>query len=112
MPHLSHSLKSSLYWFVQDVSKGLLENDAWDFDFDLHVPDWTQYQATILEPTIFATAFSIWMNNIELDESGNVLNEEHAALRAFQCLRPHFDPTFSHKDVQPPFADWELLEAQ
>lgn len=110
MPHLSKSLKSALYWFVQDVSKGLLEDSGWDFDFDLHVLDWNQYQSVILDPTIIVTAYTVWMNNIQTDELGNVLNEEYAALRAFQVLRPHFDPAYD--GPTPPFADWELVEEQ
>ncbi len=30
--------------------------------------------------------------------------------RSFQTLRPHFDPSFSFKDIQPPFEGWELEE--
>lgn len=113
---IPHHLKSALYWFVDFISKGLLDNKAWDFhpleDFDSQTISWDKYIATITHPTIIKTAFTIWMNNIRMNEDGTVENEEYAAFRAFQCLRPHFDPRYSHDDIVPPFSDEELAEAQ
>ncbi len=110
---LSISLKSSLYWFVEDLSKGLLDNEGWDFDYenlDSIEGLWEKYQKAILDPSIIKLVFSIWSNNIEIDENGSVLNEDRSSLRAFQYLRSCFDPDFDAGDIVPPLEDWEMVE--
>ena len=116
MNSIPHDLKRALYWFVDYTTKGLLDNPAWDFDpveaFETEQLDWDKYIATITDPTIIKTAFTIWMNNIQMNDDGTVQNEDYAEWRAFQCLRPHFDDRFAHADIDPPFTDEELAEPQ
>ena len=110
---LSTSLKSSLYWFVEDLSKGLLDNEDWDFGYenlDTIEGLWEKYQKAILDPSTIKQVFSIWSNNIEIDEKGNILNEDAASLRAFQYLRSCFDPDFDASDIVPPLEGWEIIE--
>ena len=110
---LSPSLKSSLYWFVEDLSKGLLQDENWDFNleyFDKHENSWGKYQKTICDPFVMKQVFSIWSNNIELNEKEEVINDEHSAIRAFQFLRVQFDPNFTYEDIKPPLEDWETKE--
>jgi hypothetical protein len=67
MKPIPHDLKCSLYWFVNSISKGLLDNPAWELDpidqFNSGQLNWDEYLATINDPTIISTAFTIWMNN-------------------------------------------------
>jgi hypothetical protein len=57
------------------------------------------------EPSAIEQAFAIYVNVIELDENGTVLNAKYAEKRAADYLRSYCDPDF---EVDPPFADWEL----
>ena len=50
-------------------------------------------------------AFSIFMNNIELDNEGNVLNYKYCERRAAEYIRKYFDSDYS---LDKPFEDWEL----
>lgn len=50
-------------------------------------------------------AFSIFMNNIELDNEGNVLNYKYCERRAAEYIRRYFKPDYS---LDKPFEDWEL----
>ena len=116
MNPIPHDLKSALYWFVSNISKGLLQNENWDFDpiedFDSGTLCWDKYVQTINDSTVITTAFTIWMNNIQINENGMVENSEYAAFRAFQCLRTHFDTRFVHENIVPPFSEEELTEPQ
>ncbi len=112
---LTPSLKGALYWFVEDLTKGLLQDDNWNFDpemFDDERLDWDRYLAVIQDPTIIKMVYTIWSNNLELNTHGAVLNELHARFRAFQYLRSQFDDSYTHDLVEPEFATWELEEAQ
>ena len=113
---LPASLKSGLYWFVSDLSKGLLENDQWDFDtewFDNDRLDWDKYTAALLDPTVLTTTISIWMNNLAIDDAGCVSDAEHSAFRAAQYLRTQFDDAFTLDSIiPPPLGAWELREWQ
>lgn len=57
------------------------------------------------EPSAIEQAFAIYVNVIEVDESGTVLNAKYAEKRATQYVRAYCDASFQ---VQPPFEDWEL----
>lgn len=60
---------------------------------------------TLKEESSFAEqAFAVFMNNLELDEDGSVLNYKHCEHRAAQYIRHYFDPDY---EVQPPFDFWE-----
>ena len=81
------------YWFAHGTIGGpLLEG--------------IDYTGDILqEESSFAElAFAIFMNNLEVDESGNVLNYTYCENRAAQSVRRYFDRDYK---VVPPFENWE-----
>ena len=109
------SIKSALYWFVSDLTKGLLEHDQWDFesdDFETGRFDWDRYTRALLDPTVLTTTVSIWMNNLAFDAQGNASNVEYSSFRAMQYLRTQFDDTFELHAIAPALAAWELREWQ
>ncbi len=48
--------------------------------------------------------YAIYVNVLELDEQGELLNHNHAEKRATDYLRAYLDPTFK---VDPPYEAWE-----
>lgn len=56
------------------------------------------------ESSFIEQAFAIFMNNLELDSAGNVLNYKYSENRAAQYIRSYFDGDYK---VSPPFEDWE-----
>jgi len=68
--------------------------------------DGIDYTGEVLkEESSFAEqAFAIFMNNLEIDENGNVLNYKYSENRAAQYIRSYFDKNFT---VVPPFETWE-----
>jgi hypothetical protein len=73
---IPHNLKCSLYWLVNSISKGLLDNSDWELDsvdeFNSGQLNWDEYLVTINDPTIISPAFTIWMNNIQMDDDDMV----------------------------------------
>lgn len=57
------------------------------------------------ESSFAEQAFAIFMNNLEVDEDGNVLNYKYAENRAAQYIRRYFDSSYT---VEPPFENWEM----
>ncbi len=56
------------------------------------------------EPSAIEQVFAIYVNVIELDDDGNVLNAKYAEKRATDYLRSYCDRSFT---VEPPYEDWE-----
>jgi hypothetical protein len=56
------------------------------------------------EPSAIEMAYAIFVNVLELDENGRVLNAQHAQKRATDYLRAYCDPSF---EVDPPYEAWE-----
>ncbi len=56
-------------------------------------------------PSNVEAIFSVYMNNIEMDDDGIVLNNKHAMKRAAQYIRSTYDSDYV---VVPEFEDWEL----
>lgn len=56
------------------------------------------------EPSAIEQMYAIFINVLELDEEGNVLNSKYAQKRATDYLRAYCDPSF---EVIPPYEDWE-----
>ena len=56
------------------------------------------------EPSAIEQVFAIYVNVIELDENGTVLNAKYAEKRATDYLRAYCDPSF---EVNPPYEEWE-----
>ena len=64
------------------------------------------YIDELKEESSFAEqAFAIFMNNLEIDEDGNVINYKDCEYRAAQYIRRYFDSSYI---VEPPFETWEI----
>ncbi len=57
------------------------------------------------ESSFAEQAFAVFMNNLEIDENGNVLNYKYSENRAAQYIRSYFDQDYT---VIPPFECWEV----
>lgn len=57
------------------------------------------------EPSAIEQAYAIFMNVLEIDEQGKVINVKHAEKRATDYIRSYCESTF---EVDPPFEDWEV----
>jgi hypothetical protein len=57
------------------------------------------------DPGAIEQAYAIFVNVLELDESGQVLNAQHAQKRATDYVRGYCDRTYK---VSPPFEAWEM----
>lgn len=57
------------------------------------------------EPSAIEQVFAIYLNVIELNEDGEVMNARHAEKRATDYLRAYCDPNFK---VSPEYEDWEV----
>jgi hypothetical protein len=108
---LHDDIKGAVVGFTILLSKGLIEDDRWDWDVEKC--NWKDYQESFTDPTHLRTTLSIFVNNLEVDETGKVLNYEDARFRAFQYFRPYFDrncPRVEFEDweyEEPYFLDWE-----
>lgn len=56
------------------------------------------------EPSAIEMTFAIFVNVIELDEEGHVLNLKYAEERATNYLRSYCEPDYV---IIPPLEDWE-----
>ncbi|QDU94378.1 hypothetical protein Pla8534_21670 [Lignipirellula cremea] len=102
--------------FMVLLSKGLLDDDRWDWDVERS--DWKHYQSGFCDPTILRTTLSVFLNNLTLDEESGVVNYHDAKFRGFQYFRALIDPTYPIAKVSPPFdsaeldePDWRVWEA-
>ncbi len=57
------------------------------------------------EPSAIELAYAIFVNVLELDENGRVLNFTYAQKRATDSIRAYFDRNFK---VDPPYENWEV----
>ncbi|EKT63609.1 DUF7677 family protein [Providencia burhodogranariea] len=57
------------------------------------------------EPSAIEQGYAIFINTLELDSDGNVLNFIHAQKRATDYIRAYCDASFK---IEPPFEDWEI----
>lgn len=57
------------------------------------------------ESSFAEQTFAIFMNNLEIDEKGNVLNYKYCENRAAQYIKKYFDGAYT---VEPPFEQWEI----
>ncbi len=91
---LSNSFSGALRTFVYFMSSGT-QNTLKGVDYlDLYGND----------PSAIEQVFAIYINVLELDENGNVLNAKYAEKRATDFLREYCDLNFK---VDPPYEDWE-----
>ena len=72
---------------------------------DLEIlPGNLDYSAIFEEPSALEQVFAIWINIVELDDSGGVLNSAMANRRVAQYIRSYIDSKYV---VVPPFTDSE-----
>jgi hypothetical protein len=57
------------------------------------------------EPSAIEKVYAIFVNVLEVDENGRVLNFQHAQKRATDYLQAYCDRRFK---IEPPFEDWEI----
>ncbi len=95
MPHLSHSFSGALRTFAYFMSSGT--------HYMLEGVDYLPLYGS--EPSAIEQVYAIFANVLEVDESGQVLNAQHAQKRATDYLRAYCDRGFK---VAPPYEDWEL----
>lgn len=62
------------------------------------------YSGVLHEPSAMEMLFTVFTNNLELDEEGAPLNAGHSEDRAAQWLRSYCDRSYQ---VEPPFTDEE-----
>lgn len=91
---LSHSLSGALRTFAYFMSSGS--------HYMLQGVDYIELYGN--EPSAIEMAYAIYINVLELDEHGTVLNAKYAEKRATQFVRSYCDPSYV---VEPPFEEWE-----
>ena len=91
--YLSGAVRQFSYWFVHGTL-GYPILEGIDYLRELSA-----------DSSCMEMAFSIFMNNIELDNEGNVLNYRYCERRAAEYIRRYFEPDYS---LDKPFEDWEL----
>jgi hypothetical protein len=57
------------------------------------------------EASLVEQVYAIYANNIQLDESGTVVNQQQAMRRAAQYIRSVCDATY---EVEPALEEWEM----
>lgn len=57
------------------------------------------------EPSVIEMAYAIFINVLQVDSEGSVLNFSYAQKRATDYIRSYCEPTFT---VKPPYEDWEI----
>jgi hypothetical protein len=67
--------------------------------------DRIDYSCIFEEPSALEQAYAIFMNVLEVDATGQVLNAKHAERRAAQYIRSYVDKGYV---VEPPLEDWEV----
>jgi hypothetical protein len=108
MHHVPEQLRGAVTGFVVLLCKGLIEDKRWDWDLD--ACDWTRYQSGFADPSILRTTVAVFMNTLEMDGAGIVLNYGDARFRASQYFRTHIDSAYPIGGVEPPFQSHEIEE--
>ncbi|MGB2901794.1 MAG: hypothetical protein WBB89_21235 [Candidatus Acidiferrum sp.] len=72
---------------------------------DLSVLRGIDYSPIFSEASALEQTVAIFVNVLDLDEAGKILNASAAHRRAAQYIRSYIDPAY---EVDPPFDDWEL----
>ena len=91
---ISSHVSGAVRQFAMSFARGDLVKDI-DYTGDV-----------LKEESSFAEqAFAIFMNNLEMDGTGNILNYKHCENRAAQYIRGYFDREYT---IEPPFESWEV----
>jgi hypothetical protein len=91
-PSTSHAIRQFSFW----IANGTVGHPMLD-----HV----DYRAIFEEPSALEQAYAIFVNVLELDADGLVINAKNAERRAAQFIRSYVDAVYV---VEPPFEDWEV----
>ena len=105
MIQVSSDIRGTFAGYVVLLSKGLLEDDRWEWD--VGNIDWGKYQKCFNDPCMLRTAICVFVNNLKVNESNEILNYLDARFRGFQYFRSCVDETYKlHKDLE----SWEYEE--
>lgn len=104
---LSEDIIGAVIGFTIRLNKGLIEHEDWDWSDEVY--DWNKYQECYAYPTVIRTTLSVYLNNLRIDENGEILNYDEASFRGFQYFRSCVETNYcSSAGVE--FEDWELIE--
>lgn len=92
---LSNSLSGTIRTFAYFMSSGT--------HYMLEGIDYLDLYGT--QPSAIEQVYAIFINVLEVDDEGTVLNAHYAQKRATDYLRAYCDPDFT---VEPPYEDWEI----
>jgi hypothetical protein len=95
MPHLSPSVSGAIRTFSFWMANGTV---------GLPLLEGIDYSCIFSEPSALELAYAIFINVLEVDDNGAVLNAKHAERRAAQSILQYV----TGKLVEPPFEDWEI----
>ena len=89
---VSHAIRMFSFWIAnRTVGLPLLEG--------------IDYGCIFEEPSALEQTYAIFVNVLELDETGRVLNAKAAERRAAQYIRSYVEAGYV---VEPDFEDWEV----
>lgn len=108
MKRVPEDFRGVVTGFMVLLSKGLLDDDRWDWDVEQF--EWQLYQAGFSDPTVLRTTLSVFLNNLRFDSNEAVINYQDARFRRFQYFRAMVDSTYPLDHVSPPFSPAELDE--
>lgn len=108
MQRVSSDVQGAVIGFLVLLNKGLMEDSRWDWDLDQF--DWKVYREGFCDSTILKTTLAVFLNNLQLDDVGGVVNYHDARFRAFQYFRALVDPNYPYAAVEPPFQSFEIEE--
>jgi hypothetical protein len=94
MPHLSPSVSGAIRTFSFWMANGTV---------GLPLLEGVDYSCIFSEPSALEQAYAIFINVLEIDDEGMVLNAKYAEKRAAQSILQYV----TGKPVEPPFEDWE-----
>lgn len=98
MAKLSTDVRSSIRFFAFFLANGTVDNDLLDVEE-------VDYSSVLLQPSWLESISAIYTNVLEVDEQGNVLNDDQARRRAAQYIRECIDRDYT---VEPPWERWEI----
>ena len=94
---LSQNIRCAIRHFVFYLHNGTIDFEVMgDHDYRSDMMD---------EASLMEAAYSVFLNNLEIDEEGIVLNFEHAKKRAAHYLKSVTDSSY---EPNPKFEDWEV----
>ncbi|HTR54996.1 MAG TPA: hypothetical protein VMJ10_30130 [Kofleriaceae bacterium] len=96
MARLSHSTSGAIRQFSYWVANRTV---------GLPLLDGIDYSCIFEEPSALEQTYAIFVNVLELDADGTVLNARHAEKRAAQFIRSYVERGYV---VDPPFEGWEV----